>query len=168
MIPLPSPPSRRSLEGAAAIGASQIGRWVCRDRVDQFCELSASYGTEPGQAPLPPWGTLALQPGPRFQQIGDGDRDSDGGEFPIPGKSGTGAGERPRPRANRGRTPRPRPRTNRRRGRGRGRGPGCPRPGCQCRSHPGRDRRTVTPLSGRAVNRLAGGSSKFPGDCDSA
>ena len=96
---------------------------MCRDRADQFCELSASYGTKPGQAPLPPWGTLALQPGPRFQHIGDGD----GGESPIPDKAGTGAGERPRPRANRGRTPRPRPRTNR--GRGRGRGPaGCPRP----------------------------------------
>jgi hypothetical protein len=49
-------------------------------------------------------GTLALQPGPRFQQIGDGD----GGESPILDKSGTGTGERPRPRANRGRTPRPR------------------------------------------------------------
>jgi hypothetical protein len=35
---------------------------------------------------------MALQPGPRFQQIGDGD----GGESPIPGKSGTGTGERPR------------------------------------------------------------------------
>jgi hypothetical protein len=29
---------------------------------------------------------MALQPGPRFQQIGDGD----GGESPIPDKSGTG------------------------------------------------------------------------------
>ncbi len=68
---------------------------LCRDslRVDQFCELSASYhdGTKPGQKPLPPWGTLTLQPGPRFQQIGDGD----GGESPITDKSarGTGTGE---------------------------------------------------------------------------
>ncbi len=45
------------------------------------------------------WGTLALQPGPRFQQIGDGD----GGASPIPDKSGTGTGERPRFRTNRGR-----------------------------------------------------------------
>jgi hypothetical protein len=80
---------------------------VCRDRADQFCELSvtlsASYGTKPGQNPqaLPPWGTLALQPGPRFQQIGDGDGgkspipeqigDGDGGASPPPGKSGTDA-----------------------------------------------------------------------------
>jgi hypothetical protein len=44
-----------------------------------------------------PLGVLtAIQPGPRFQQIGDGD----GGASPIPGKSGTGTGERPRgPRA---------------------------------------------------------------------
>jgi hypothetical protein len=59
------------------------GGCVDRDRADQFCELSASYGTKPGQKPLPLWGTLALQPGPRFQQIGDGD----GGESPIPDKS---------------------------------------------------------------------------------
>ena len=87
------------------------------DRVDELCE----YGTNPGKT-SPLWGTLALQPGPRFQQIGDGD----GGASPSPDKSGTGTGERPRPRPNRGRTPRPRPRTNR--GRGRGRGPGCPCP----------------------------------------
>ena len=62
---------------------------MCRDRADKFCELSASHGTKPGQSPLPPWGTLAPQPGPRFQQIGDGD----GGESrsPIPDKSGTDA-----------------------------------------------------------------------------
>ena len=57
----------------------------------------ASYGTNPGQAPLPLWGTLALQPGPRFQQIGDGD----GGESPIPSPDkwgpGTGTGSVPAP-----------------------------------------------------------------------
>jgi hypothetical protein len=80
----------------------------------------ASYGT----APLPLWGTLAIQPGPRFQQIGDGD----GGASPSPDKSGTGTarGERPRLRANRGRAPRPRPRTNRGRGRGSGIGVSVP------------------------------------------
>jgi hypothetical protein len=119
-----------AFSSSKALSIARKERWVCRDRADQFCELSASYGTKPGQKSLPPWpgGTLALQPGPRFQQIGDGD----GGESPIPDKSGTGTGERPRPRplANRGRTPRPRPRTNRGRGRcvQRGRGPGCPRP----------------------------------------
>jgi hypothetical protein len=101
---------------------------VCRDRVDQVCELPAGYGTKPGQKPLPPWGTLALQPGPRFQQIGDSDA-GDGGESPIPDKSGTGTGERPRHRANRG----PRPRTNRGRGRGRrGVGDRGVRALCQC------------------------------------
>jgi hypothetical protein len=50
----------------------------------------ASYGPgqTPGKAPLPLWGTLALQPGPRFQQIGDGD----GGASPSPDKSGTVTG----------------------------------------------------------------------------
>ena len=80
-----------------------------------ICELWDQTWARP---PTPLGYSMALQPGPRFQQIGDGD----GGESPIPDKSGTGTGERPRPRANRGRTPRPRPRTNR--GRGRGRGPG--------------------------------------------
>ncbi len=66
---------------------------MCRDRVDQFCELSASYGAKPGQSPLPPWGTLdrttACQwsPGP-------------GSDF---SKSGTGTGESPQFRTNRGR-----------------------------------------------------------------
>ncbi len=57
---------------------------MCRDGVDQFCELSASYGTKPGQSPLRPWGTLALQ-------------------VPDFSKSGTGTGESPRFRTNRGR-----------------------------------------------------------------
>ncbi len=66
---------------------------MCRDRAGhwQFCELSASYGTKPGQSPLPPCsGVYTLWhyslTSPRFQQIGDGD----GGASPIPDKSGTG------------------------------------------------------------------------------
>jgi hypothetical protein len=54
------------------------------DRVD---ELWRVMGQTPGKTPLPLWGTLALQPGPRFQQIGDGD----GGASPSPAKSGTDA-----------------------------------------------------------------------------
>ncbi len=106
---------------------------MCRDRVGQYSELSrCELWDQTWAAPSTPLGcsytyTMALQPGPRFQQIGDRDGDGGLGASPMPDKSGTGTGERPRPRANRGRTPRPRPRTNR--GRGRGRGPGCPRPG---------------------------------------
>ena len=85
-------------------------------------------GPNLGKALCPlPGGTLAPQPGPRFQQIGDGD----GGASPSPR------------RPNRGRTPRPRPRTTR--GRGRGRGPGCPCPGTtECCSAP----QTVLLLAG--------------------
>jgi hypothetical protein len=108
---------------------------VCRDRAGQFCEFSASYGTKPGQKPLPPWG--ALQPGPRFQQIGDGDGVSprfrtnpgrgrgsvpatvtgqigDGRPVPVPGQIGDG---RPVPVPGRIGDGVPW-----------GRGPGCPRP----------------------------------------
>ncbi len=78
---------------------------MCRDRADQFCELSASYGTKPGQKPLPPglwgpgystttaWSPISANRGrgrgrvPDSRQIGDGD----GGASPPPGKSGTDA-----------------------------------------------------------------------------
>ncbi len=68
---------------------------MCRDGAGQFCEfkLSASYGTKPGQGPLPPWGTLW-----HYSLV------------PDFSKSGTGTGESPRPT--------PRFRTNRGRGRG--------------------------------------------------
>ena len=115
------------VEGAIA---SQIGKVGVSGQswpvLRVICELWDQTWAKPS-TPLGYSMVLQPEPGPRFQQIGDGD----GGEPPIPDKSGTGTRavteERPRPRANRGRTPRPRPRTNR--GRGRGRGPGCPRPG---------------------------------------
>jgi hypothetical protein len=56
--------------------------------VNRFCD----YGQTRGKAATPLGVLTAIQPGPRFQQIGDGD----GGASPIPGKSGTGTGERPR------------------------------------------------------------------------
>jgi hypothetical protein len=76
----------------AAVVNGVIGR--CRPsskggvqvQVDQL----GDYGTKRGLAAnLRPCGVLtALQPGPRFQRIGDGD--GDGGASPIRDKSGTG------------------------------------------------------------------------------
>ena len=70
----------------AAVVNDVIGHSIGKvsDRVD---ELWRVMGANLGKTPLPLWGTLALQPGPRFQQIGDGD----GGASPSPDKSGTDA-----------------------------------------------------------------------------
>jgi hypothetical protein len=94
------------VEGAIAsqigkVGVSAHCRVCTRDRADQFCELSASpsHGTKPGQSPLPPCGTLALQPGPPGSPI-SANRGRGRGRVPDSGQigePGRGRGSVPAP-----------------------------------------------------------------------